>query len=304
MFCSTIIPTIGRVTLARAVGSVLAQELAADFEVIVVNDSGAPLAEAHWQRDPRVTLIETDRVERSLARNAGAAVARGRFLHFLDDDDLLLPGAWNALWQLQRESEAAWLYGAYRTVDNNGRLVEEIRAETIGNAFAPLVAGEGIPLQASLLRAETFAAVGGFDADPSLLGVEDRDLGRRIALVAELAYTPALVACVRIGRQGSTTDWTNLARADRLGRERALAAPGSLSRLRDSIASCRWHGQVRVAYWGGRVARAYVASAVWNLAHRRVLTAMRRLLSALAVAGSQVPRTDFRRGLRGPLVQG
>ena len=45
VFSSTIIPTVDRPTLGRAVLSVLDQEFAeADFEVIVVNDSGAPLA--------------------------------------------------------------------------------------------------------------------------------------------------------------------------------------------------------------------------------------------------------------------
>ena len=57
MFCATIIPTIGREKLTRAVESVLSQDLPAEFEVIVVNDSGRPLAEADWQRDERVRVI-------------------------------------------------------------------------------------------------------------------------------------------------------------------------------------------------------------------------------------------------------
>jgi hypothetical protein len=44
MFSSTVIPTIGRPTLDRAVRSVLDQGFSADdFEVIVVNDSGERL---------------------------------------------------------------------------------------------------------------------------------------------------------------------------------------------------------------------------------------------------------------------
>ena len=44
MFCSTIIPTIGRPSLSRAVCSVLDQEFSHDdFEVIVVSDSRKPL---------------------------------------------------------------------------------------------------------------------------------------------------------------------------------------------------------------------------------------------------------------------
>jgi len=53
-----------------------------DFEVIIVNDSGQPLPEADWQKSKRVRIINTNRRERSVARNAGAAIARGRYLHF------------------------------------------------------------------------------------------------------------------------------------------------------------------------------------------------------------------------------
>ena len=50
VFSSTIIATIGRPTLSRAVGSVLGQTSDAEFEVIVVNDSGRPLAGFDWCR--------------------------------------------------------------------------------------------------------------------------------------------------------------------------------------------------------------------------------------------------------------
>ena len=76
MFATTIIPTIGRATLSRAVRSVLDQAFdAADFEVIVVNDSGSPLPDAEWRRSERVRVVDTRRRERSVARNTGAAVA-------------------------------------------------------------------------------------------------------------------------------------------------------------------------------------------------------------------------------------
>jgi len=76
MFCSTIIPTISRPTLARAVQSVLEQDFtAADFEVIVVNDSGKPLPADERQKSKRVHVLETNRRERSMARNIGAAIS-------------------------------------------------------------------------------------------------------------------------------------------------------------------------------------------------------------------------------------
>ena len=102
MFSSTIIPTISRPTLSRAVCSVLSQDFtSADFEVIVVNDSGQPLPDAAWQYSERVRIIETNRRERCVARNTGAAIARGNYLHFLDDDDWLLPDALEAFWAVE-----------------------------------------------------------------------------------------------------------------------------------------------------------------------------------------------------------
>jgi glycosyltransferase involved in cell wall biosynthesis len=165
MFSSTIIPTINRSTLSRAVRSVLAQEFSADgFEVIVVNDSGHPLPDMEWQHADCVRVIDTNRHERSFARNTAAALARGEYFHFLDDDDILLPGALMAFWQLSQEAkDAAWLNGSWQTVDNDGRLIEEFHPNLNGNIFAHLVSGEGLPLQASLIKAVEFFGVGGYD---------------------------------------------------------------------------------------------------------------------------------------------
>jgi glycosyltransferase involved in cell wall biosynthesis len=299
VFCSTIIPTINRSTLSRAVCSILDQSFrGADFEVIVVNDSGQLLPFMHWQYSDRVKVIDTNCRERSVARNTGAAVAKGKYLHFLDDDDRLLPGALDAFWSLDQGGDAAWLHGSYQTVDNDGNLIEEIHPEIIGNGFALMVAGESIPLQASLLQANLFHEVGVFDPSPSLTGVEDRDLGRRMAMSGVIAHTPAIVARIRIGERGSTTDWTCLAEKDRLGREKILNTHNGFYLLNKSANSCSWHGRIKPAYWHGRVSRAYFASMVWNLQQRKLLTATSRGLACLAFAGKYTFAADFWLGLR------
>src|SRR3990170_3689793 len=126
MFSSTIIATIGRATLARAVESCLSQQISpAEVEVIVVNDSGRPLPPANWQRSERVTILHTNRRERCVARNTGAGIARGTYLHFLDDDDWMLPGALEELWAVAQAGSAAWIYGTARLVDRDGKLLTE-----------------------------------------------------------------------------------------------------------------------------------------------------------------------------------
>jgi glycosyltransferase involved in cell wall biosynthesis len=288
IFCSTIIPTIGRNTLSRAVCSVLDQDFyEAGIEVIVVNDSGGSLPDAEWQHSSQVRIIDTNHRERSVARNTGAAIARGRYLHFLDDDDILLPGALKAFWSKDRECDASWLLGGWRTVDNDGNLVDEFNPPLHGNIFALLVSGEGLPFQASLLRTEEFFKAGAFD--PAIIGVEDRDLGRRVALIGEITDIPSVVAEIRIGQQGSTTNWGILAEDDRWGREKALSIQNAFQNL---------HLSAKSNYWRGRVTRAYFASTMWNFKHKNWLTSFSRLLAGVTFSGTSILFKDYWEGLR------
>lgn len=279
MFCSTIIPTVGRATLSRAVDSVLAQQFLQDnFEVIVVNDSGKPLPEAAWQHSERVRMITTHRYERCVARNSGAAIARGKYLHFLDDDDWLLPGALQTLWELGSIREAAWLYGSSQLVDRNDTPIIELHHEMDGNCFTQLMAGEWIPLQASLLRTADFFAIGGFH--PLMAGAEDIDLTRRLALHGEVAGVRKLVAAIGMGVEKSTTDYHKGVTISRQARERIVDQPGVWRRMHQSAGN---------SYWYGRIVRIYLTSMVWNLQHRRAFTAASRAAFAMASLVTAVP---------------
>ena len=57
--------------------------------------------------DPRVTVLNTYRTERAVARNTGAALSRGDWLYFLDDDDYALPGAFAAMLEVAERTQAA-----------------------------------------------------------------------------------------------------------------------------------------------------------------------------------------------------
>jgi glycosyltransferase involved in cell wall biosynthesis len=274
MFCSTIIPTIGRVDLDRAVSSVLAQDYSySESEIIVVNDSGKQLPSASWHDRDNVTIIDTDRRERSVARNTGAAVARGEFLHFLDDDDWLLPGAHARICALARKTEAAWIYGLTQLVDRSGEPLIVLDQGLAGNCFTPLMAGEWIPLQSSWIRTEAFFGVGGFNT--RITGPEDIDLARRIALEYEFAPLIHIVANVAMGEVGSSTPWERHSPQSRWARESILDKPQTYDRLRSSAVD---------ACWRGRIGRTYATSAAWNLQHRQPLRAASRLGMAMRSA--------------------
>jgi glycosyltransferase involved in cell wall biosynthesis len=88
---SIIIPTYGRADfLAEAVDSVLAQTVE-DFECLVIDDaSPEPVSVTTFDRRVRVVRREVNGGP-SAARNTGLAQATGRYVAFLDDDDLYLP---------------------------------------------------------------------------------------------------------------------------------------------------------------------------------------------------------------------
>ncbi|SCF57991.1 bifunctional glycosyltransferase family 2 protein/CDP-glycerol:glycerophosphate glycerophosphotransferase [Streptomyces sp. Ncost-T10-10d] len=102
MLLSVVVP-VHRVQgyLRASLESVLGQG-PGEWELLVVDDGArdgsAEIAAEFAARDPRVGLITlAEHRGAGPARNAGAAEARGRYLLFLDGDDLLRPGALEAI---------------------------------------------------------------------------------------------------------------------------------------------------------------------------------------------------------------
>lgn len=99
-FFSVVIPSFKSAeTVGEAVRSALSQR-GVDLEVIVIVD-GSPQdddleATNAGAGDPRLRVIRIPNGGVSLARNIGAGLAQGRYLAFLDADDMLLPGALKA----------------------------------------------------------------------------------------------------------------------------------------------------------------------------------------------------------------
>lgn len=86
---SVIIPAYNRGhVLARTVQSVLRQTFH-DFELIIVDDGSTDETRKIVEtfNDPRIRYIYQANKGRSAARNAGAALALGKYLTFLDSDD-------------------------------------------------------------------------------------------------------------------------------------------------------------------------------------------------------------------------
>jgi glycosyltransferase involved in cell wall biosynthesis len=189
------------------VESVLTQDgLGFSAEVIVVNDTGRPLSAEGWQESSRVRVVRTPapKSRPAIGRNVGAAAASGQFLHFLDDDDWLLPGAFAAFARAHRAAPAArWLYGIVDRVTREGDRVDRLPTDLEGNVLAALISGEWMPLQGTLIRRDLFDETGGFD--PSSPPSEDMDLLLRLGLLDDVYRVRHPVCAYSMGVEESAT---------------------------------------------------------------------------------------------------
>ena len=213
---SIIIPTFRREkTLLEAIGSVLPQQ-GISFEIIVVDDSpeGSARAAVGTLEDPRVNYIQ--RAEPSggrpaRVRNDGAQIARGRYVHFLDDDDLLEPGALGALVRaLDAQPQAGMAFGVIEPFGLDAQKLEHHRRYFKEARRIAVRLHGGSQLSASLLfraavlvnsacmaRRDVFLAVGGFDVDIPVC--EDADLWARIADSSGYVFVDQTVVRYRTG---------------------------------------------------------------------------------------------------------
>lgn len=105
-------------TLRPCLDSALAQEAdGLPLEVICVDDGSTDgslaILEEYAQKEARVTALTQRNQYAGAARNRGMAAARGKYLAFLDADDILLPGGLEALYRQAERHGLDWIKGAF-----------------------------------------------------------------------------------------------------------------------------------------------------------------------------------------------
>jgi glycosyltransferase involved in cell wall biosynthesis len=194
---SVVIATRNRRTLLAETIATVQEQMFDDWELIVVDDASTDDTTRYLDTlgDHRIVVLRQEtHGERSAARNAGLAEARGEFVMFLDDDDLLRPDALaNLVRALRAQPGALAAAGACRILQRNGDSVKVYRParEHTRVIWRELLFGWWSNSGQNLYRTATIREIGGFD--PALVSCEDRRLWLAVASRGPVSLVPAVV---------------------------------------------------------------------------------------------------------------
>lgn len=155
-------------TIAQALESAFAQSFK-DYEVIVVDDGSTDALDAAIAPYlDRVVLIRQRNRGISAAKNAGAAAASGKYLAFLDADDIWMPERLaRTVAVLDADPRYVLVSAGAITIDKDGTPSIEYsieRAASVTPGLTDIVSGQTeIRVSSILIRREVFERVGGFD---------------------------------------------------------------------------------------------------------------------------------------------
>jgi GT2 family glycosyltransferase len=217
---SVIIPTFRRPdTLIGTISSVL-QQRHASVEILVVDDSPEGSAEGPVGRfaNPRVKYLKNPEPTGgypSVVRNIGWPLATGKFVHFLDDDDLVMEGFYGAAGNaLASHPSVGMVFGRIEPFGNGpaDQLEDERRyfddaakKAAVSGRFGSRLAFAGRMLfdkallvcSASVIRRECLTKLGGFD--PSIRLKEDADYHVRAMRECGVLFINSMAIRYRIG---------------------------------------------------------------------------------------------------------
>lgn len=168
---SVIIPFYNaQATLAETLKSVEEQTMA-DWEGLLINDGSTDrspeLANEFIRRDSRFRLITTKNQGLSSARNTGLIEAKGKYIQFLDADDLIEMKKFESQVALASKRPIFWITYSNCTyfLDHNTSLSKAYKWKPFKSSEAKTLFAEKnqVPVSSPLINAEFARKVGYFD---------------------------------------------------------------------------------------------------------------------------------------------
>lgn len=200
MIFTVVIPSYNREkVVVRAINSVLNQTFQ-DFEIIVVDDGSKDNTEATIKgvNDSRVMYIRQENAGACVARNTGIQNARGKYVSFLDSDDVWFPLMLEKqLEQYKSDENVGCVYSRLQIVDGKGDIHSFKEMNVYGDCYADVLR-QGYMAPTSVLSAkrECFDIVGLFDV--SFPASQDDDMCFKLAKHYKVGLIPEVMASMNV----------------------------------------------------------------------------------------------------------
>ena len=184
---SVIIPTYNNGKyICEAIDSIFAQTYS-DYEIIVIDDGSTDNTKEIIERfSGRLRYIYKKNGGISSARNAGIHASKGKYLAFLDADDVWLPEILEKqIKVLEKNTKVGLVYTAKYMMDETGRLTGDVRPHYPARNTNELFKGRIICMSV-LAKKDTIIKAGMFDEE--MPNLEDLDLWLRVAKSSEIKF--------------------------------------------------------------------------------------------------------------------
>ena len=187
----------GEKYLREALDSVFAQTYD-DWEIVfwdnLSTDRSAEVAKTYGDR---VRYFRGGPLGLHAARRCAVEQARGRYVGFLDTDDLWLPRKLELqVPRFERDGDIALVYSNGELFDDSGgRRLQYWRSQREGHIFRRMLSNYDLLLPTVMIRRSAYDAVGGFDEEMKVAG--DADLFLRVCQRSKVGYVHAITARYR-----------------------------------------------------------------------------------------------------------
>ena len=127
---SVIMPSYGSEKfISKSIDSVLLQTYD-NWELIIIDDCSPDesnkIIKEYLSKDSRIKFVKLEKNSgAAVARNKGIEIAKGRFIAFLDSDDLWLPEKLEKQISFMKDNNLAFTYSSYMLVDETDKNIGE-----------------------------------------------------------------------------------------------------------------------------------------------------------------------------------
>ena len=257
----------------------------ADVEVVVVDDGSSddPASVVARVGAGRVRLVRNDRALGAVPNfNRCLGEARGEYIHLLHGDDVVLPGFYEAMDVALAAPRVVAAFCRTQHIDGVGTPIAVTRSYVPGGGVWPdalrqLSSANRVAAPSVVVKAGTYAAVGGFDE--SLPHAADWDMWARAATAGDIYFVDRVLAQYRVHAANDTSKrlrtganmeeryramehvLTHVPEGQRAGLRRRGAALGAVYAVRQTVRQLR-RGDLRTAgvqaSWAARSLRRIV----------------------------------------------